>query len=107
MSKDKLFLDPELSVDKLSKVSGTSPRNISQVINEILNQNFYEFVNSYRISAAKEQLEDPQETDKTVLEILYSVGFNSKSVFNSSFKKSTGLTPTEYRRQKLGRSQVG
>lgn len=107
MQKDHLFLDPELSIEKLSKVSGTSTRNISQVINEILNQNFFEFVNTYRINLAREQLADPQDRNKTVLEILYAVGFNSKSVFNSCFKKMTGLTPTEYRKQQLEKSQAG
>ena len=53
MSKDLLYLDPELSIEKLSKITGIATRNISQVINEILNQNFYEFVNSYRIAAAR------------------------------------------------------
>ena len=103
---DRLYLDPELSIEKLSKATTISSRNISQVINEILKQNFYEFVNSYRIEEAKRQLSNPDDADKTVLEILYSVGYNSKSAFNLTFKKNTGLTPSEFRLQNMEKSMI-
>lgn len=106
MRFDHLYLDPELSIEKLSKVSGIKSREISQVVNEIANQNFFEFVNKYRLEDAMKQLSDPSESSKTVLEILYSVGFNSKSVFNSIFKKMTGLTPTQFRKQKIETHQA-
>ncbi|MFC2118237.1 helix-turn-helix domain-containing protein [Bacteroidota bacterium] len=106
VGNDRLYLDPELSVEKLSKVTTISCRNISQVINEIVNQNFYEFVNYYRIEEAKKQLSDPEQKDKTVLEILYSVGYNSKSAFNFTFKKVTGLTPTQFRKESFAESMI-
>jgi len=55
-------------------------------------------VNSYRIEEAKKFFSDPVNRKKTVLEILYEVGFNSKSVFNNAFKKHTGITPTQFRK---------
>lgn len=64
-----------------------------------LNKHFFDFVNEYRIEKAKELLTHPERKEYTVLEILYEVGFNSKSSFNTAFKKRTGLTPTEYRRK--------
>jgi AraC-like DNA-binding protein len=75
-----------------------SSRNLSYVINFHINKNFFDFINSYRIEEAKRIFQQPDHP-KTVLEVLYSVGFNSKSVFNTAFKKNTGMTPTEYLKQ--------
>ena len=67
--------------------------------NHNLNQHFFDFVNEYRIKKAMEILADASKNHLTVLEILYEVGFNSKSSFNTAFKKYTKQTPTEYRKQ--------
>jgi len=64
-----------------------------------LGQNFYDFINRYRILEAKQLLTNPKDPKITVLEVLYEVGFNSKSSFNTLFKKYTGLTPTEFRKK--------
>ena len=74
------------------------PKVLSQVINESLHQSFFDFVNRYRIEEAKQQLTHPEDEAITILEILYNSGFNSKSSFNTLFKKYTGLTPTEFRK---------
>ena len=58
-----------------------------------------DFVNEFRIKEAKSILKDPSKKEFTVLEILYEVGFNSKSSFNTAFKKHTGLTPTQFRKK--------
>jgi AraC-like DNA-binding protein len=73
-------------------------RALSEVINNKLKQNFYDFINSYRIHESKKLLSEKTERLKTILEVLYEVGYNSKSSFNSAFKKFTGMTPTEYRK---------
>ncbi|MNY70445.1 Melibiose operon regulatory protein [compost metagenome] len=73
-------------------------RELSVLINHQLGQHFYDFVNTYRIENAKEILKDSSKSKVTILEILYEVGFNSKSSFNSAFRKHTGNTPTEYRK---------
>ncbi|WP_298556709.1 AraC family transcriptional regulator [uncultured Algibacter sp.] len=96
MESHKPHLNPELSLELFSQEIGIHQRVISKVINSVFNQNFFGFINSYRITEAKKALETPTN-NQTILEILYAVGYNNKSVFNTSFKKETGLTPTEYR----------
>jgi len=98
MREDKPYLEPDITINDLALKVNIPSKTLSQVINENLNQNFFDFVNSYRIGEAKKMLSD---LDKkiTVLEVLYSVGFNSKSAFNSAFRRHTGLTPTEYKRR--------
>lgn len=72
-------------------------RELSLLINHHLDQHYFDFVNEYRIHHSMRILKDPAQRDRTVLDILYAVGFNSKSSFNTSFKKLTGQTPTQYR----------
>lgn len=98
MQNNKPYLDASLSLNQLARSLKISSRYLSQIINDLLQQNFFDFVNSYRIEEAKRRLSDSHQHRKTILEILYEVGFNSKSVFNSAFKKHTGMTPTEYKR---------
>ena len=86
---------------ELSEKTEIPVRYLSQVINDILGQNFYDFINSYRVNEAIKQLENPSGSKKTVLEILYYAGFNSKSTFNKVFKDYTGITPTEYKKRSL------
>ncbi len=78
------------------------PKLLSQAINEGLGKNFFEFINRYRIEEAKRLLTDPADKKITVLEVLYQVGFNSKSSFNTVFKKQTGLTPSEFKKKVAG-----
>jgi AraC-like DNA-binding protein len=98
MKTKKPYLNPLLSLKSLADEIGLSPYYLSQVINDCLNQNFYDFINSYRIKECKQLLIDSSQNNKTLLEILYHAGFNSKSVFNTFFRKYTGKTPSEYRR---------
>jgi len=99
MREKKPFLDAELSLEQLAEQLDASPRHLSQLINESLKQHFFDFVNSYRIAEARRILETTDDPKTTVLEIMYQCGFNSKSSFNTLFKKNTGLTPSQYRRQ--------
>jgi len=97
METQRPYLDPNLCLKDLSGKIAVSPYYLSQIINECLKKNFFDFVNSYRLKECIQLLTDPSQNQKTILEILYSVGFNSKSVFNIVFKKYTGMTPTQYR----------
>ena len=99
MKNNKPYLDPELTLDQLAALLSLKPRALSQAINEILNQNFFDFINRYRIEEAAKLLANPIDKKVTVLEVLYEVGFNSKSSFNALFKKYMGLTPTEFKRK--------
>lgn len=101
MTQNEPFLEASLNIYDLSKQIGISTRDLSVLINHDLNQHFFDFVNGFRIRKAMEMLADPGKKEFTVLEILYDVGFNSKSSFNTAFKKYTQLTPTEYRKKHL------
>lgn len=100
MKTDKPYLTPSITIEDLSKQLEISPWNLSQVINFTFNKNFFNFINHYRISEAKMLFKDPSNSNKTILEMIYEVGFNSKSTFNYVFKKETGMTPTEFRKTK-------
>ncbi|MCX8531433.1 helix-turn-helix domain-containing protein [Chryseobacterium luquanense] len=98
MSDEKPFLDPSITIQNISENINIPVRELSVLINHQLGKHFYDFVNTYRIEYAMEILKNPAKTKVTVLEILYEVGFNSKSSFNTAFKKHTGNTPTSYRK---------
>jgi AraC-like DNA-binding protein len=99
MQTEKPWLNPDLNLEELAVALGQKPKVLSVVINETLGQNFFDFINHYRIDEAKRLLTNPVDKKTTVLEVLYHVGFNSKSSFNTLFKKYTGLTPTEFRKK--------
>ena len=67
----------------------------------MLDQNFVGFVNQYRIEMAKDKLRNISDRGETILEIMYDVGFNSKSSFNTLFKQNTGLTPSDFRKKHM------
>jgi len=99
MINKKPYLEPELTLNELASQLAIRPKILSQIINELLGQNFFDFINRYRIDEAKKLLTDPSDKKITVQEVLYQVGFNSKSSFNTLFKKHTGLTPSEFKRR--------
>jgi AraC-like DNA-binding protein len=97
MLESEPFLDPSLTIQELANQIDIPVRELSVLINHQMDQHFFDFVNEYRIKKAMGILKDQSRGQLTVLEILYEVGFNSKSSFNTSFKKYTNLTPTAYR----------
>ena len=101
MQSNKPYLEPELTIDELATRLLVKPKLLSQAINDQLRKNFFEFINQYRIEEAKRMLDNPTDKKITVLEVMYDAGFNSKSSFNTLFKKYTGLTPSEFKRQHL------
>lgn len=105
MEKEKPFTDGDLTVQKLAQKLSIPANHLSQTINERLGQTFSDFVNSYRVEAAKLKLLDPGCRHLSVLGIAEEVGFNSKSSFNSVFKKHTKMTPSEFRNQNNGAGQ--
>lgn len=94
---DELYRDSMLSLRGLSDHTKISSNYISQVINQKTNSHFFDFINRFRIDAAMKRLGD-QDKQNSILDIAYSVGFNSKSTFNTAFKRQTGLTPSEFRK---------
>jgi len=95
MTGAQRFRDSRLTLRGLCQELKENPHYVSQVINQTLHSNFYDFVNGRRIDSAKRALQ--LEPHKTVLDIALEVGFNSKSTFNAAFRRHAGMTPTEYR----------
>lgn len=99
MDKEKLYRNPDLTLPMLAKKLKLSANTLSQVLNGYCGQTFYNFVNSYRLEEVASMMRDPEFDDKSVLELLLEAGFKSKSTFNPVFKKWTGKTPSEYRKE--------
>ena len=99
MQLEKPYKESNLTIKDLATKVNIPGYYISQVINDKLNQNFFDFVNRYRIEETKAMFNDTNYANYSLLAIAYEVGFNSKSVFNSSFKKYTGMTPSIYRKK--------
>ncbi|NRB82601.1 MAG: AraC family transcriptional regulator [Winogradskyella sp.] len=98
MVEEKPYLDYQLTLQKLADQIQIPEKELSLLINHYLNKHFFDFINEYRINDAKTLLKDVTKKEVTVLEIVYQVGFNSKSSFYTAFKKVTGQTPTAYRK---------
>ena len=95
LTRETVYGDSLLNLRSLSRVIGEKPHYVSQVINQQMESSFYALVNRCRIERAKELL--TQAPDRTVLEIALAVGFNSKSTFNTAFRRETGITPSDFR----------
>ncbi|HEY6010472.1 MAG TPA: helix-turn-helix transcriptional regulator [Nitrospirota bacterium] len=104
MEIKKPFLEPELTLTDLSNELLISPHHLSQVINRALNKSFFDFVNEYRVQEAKRLLLSPESCHLSILGIALDAGFNSKSAFYSAFTKQVGMTPSEFRKQKISAS---
>jgi len=98
LEEKKLYMNPQLTVTDLADELGVSKRIISYTINNSMAENFYDLINQYRIKEAQRILMENRDSKFTVLELLYQVGYNSKSSFNTQFRKKTGMTPSEFRR---------
>ncbi|OJJ15986.1 hypothetical protein BKI52_35015 [marine bacterium AO1-C] len=101
METEKIYRDNLLSLPQLAKMVNTSSHNISQVLNERLQKNFFGLLAYYRVEEAKQVLADPTQQNLTIEQIAETVGYNSKSAFNNAFKKLAGETPSAYRKRSL------
>lgn len=102
MIEEEPYLDPDLKIATLAEQLGVGMHHLSQVINtakgEQEGQNFYDFVNGFRVQAVLKKFKDPAFKDETILSIAFDSGFTSKATFNRVFKKHTEQTPLEYRK---------
>nr|WP_315219771.1 helix-turn-helix domain-containing protein [uncultured Flavobacterium sp.] len=96
INSEKVYLNNDLSLPILAAKIGASCNETSFVINELYHDNFYNFINRYRIEEAKKLLLSEAYSQLNILGIAYEAGFNSKTTFNTTFKKHTGLSPTEF-----------
>ncbi len=97
MEEEKPYLNNKISLNDLSNMIDISPHNLSEIINRKLDQNFYDFINSYRIQEVIEMLEEDRYPNYSLLALGYEAGFSSKSAYYSAFKKITGDTPAQYK----------
>ncbi|TLM89615.1 helix-turn-helix domain-containing protein [Hymenobacter jeollabukensis] len=99
MQQERLYRRPELRLDTLAEHLGLSRHHLSQVLNEQLGLNFFEYLNALRVAEAQELLRATSRRQRNIIEVAYAVGFNNKVSFNKAFKQATGLTPSEFRQQ--------
>lgn len=99
ITEKKPYLDPLLSLRSLAIQIGIHPNQLSWLLNESLGKNFNEFINHYRVETFKSLSLDPKNANITIMGLAYDSGFNSKTVFNTYFKKETGLTPKQFLKQ--------
>lgn len=100
MKVDQLFTRQSLSISELAEEMSISKHRLSQVINEKLGLNFYDYVNRYRVDAFKMRLHEPAYAHLTMLGIALECGFSSKSSFNQVFKRMEGITPSQFKGQR-------
>ncbi|MCL6294068.1 helix-turn-helix domain-containing protein [Jejuia spongiicola] len=98
MKTKELYIDPKLSIHKLSQEINIPRQYISEVLNIHLGKSFQDFVNEYRVEAFVTSLKKDQNEQFTLFGLANEVGFNSKSNFNAIFKKHKGLTPSQFKK---------
>jgi len=96
MKESKPYLNPEITLGVLSSQMKVSSEYLSRVINTRLNMNFFDFIAHYRVEEFKHMCKDLSNRNYTIISLAYDCGFNSKAAFNRVFKKTTGVTPSEY-----------
>jgi AraC-like DNA-binding protein len=101
MTQDKLYLDPEMTIDSLATRLTTTRHHVSQVINEKLGKTYADYVADLRLEEARGRLSNPVNNRFTIAAIALDSGFNSVSSFNEIFKKRYQITPSKFRDQQL------
>jgi len=96
LSEKEPFLNPDLSLRELANQIEIHPNHLSWLLNNNFGKNYNEFINKYRIEAFKLNAKAPENANLTIEGLAYESGFNSKTVFNTYFKKETGLTPKQF-----------
>ena len=107
MEDEKVYSDADISLQSLAEQLSISPHQLSQLLNEKLDRNFPDFVNSYRIEEAKRILKSPKGAQQKIDSVAFEVGFNTSVAFYRAFKKHTNITPTQYKKkvEKKGKSK--
>ncbi|WDE06276.1 helix-turn-helix transcriptional regulator [Thalassomonas viridans] len=101
MTEDNIYRNPNISLERLAEQLSIPVKDLSSTINRHFQVNFYEYLNGYRINEARQTLEREAASKRSITDIFYEAGFNSKSVYNTLFKKQFNTTPSQYRKQFL------
>jgi AraC-like DNA-binding protein len=96
MDSQKPYLNPKITLNDLSGIAEIPAKDLSRLINERFSVNFFDFVNMYRIREFKELSKKDNYKNMTILAAAFDAGFNSKTTFNTAFKKHTNTTPAEF-----------
>ncbi|WP_161636206.1 helix-turn-helix domain-containing protein [Saccharicrinis fermentans] len=105
MDRQKIWLNPEVAVSDISSELKVPQHHITQVLNKGLKKNFYTLINEYRTNEVIRLFQEEKYEKWDLISIAFEAGFNSKSSFNSFFKKYTGKTPSEYRKNLMGKQK--
>ncbi len=105
MTKEKPYLDPNLTIGKLAKATEIPVNDLSQVLNDHLNQNFFDYVNRFRVEEVIRMIDTEAGKRFSLLGLAFESGFNSKSNFNMVFKKVTGKTPSRFSQDHFGKKK--
>jgi AraC-like DNA-binding protein len=103
MAAERFYLEGDLSLKSLAERVNIRPHHLSQIINEKLQKNFYDYINEQRVEYAKQAL--LKEPERPITDIAFESGYNSKNSFYNSFKRHTGMIPSEYRRMHRAAAQ--
>jgi AraC-like DNA-binding protein len=98
MSEKKPYLENDLTLSQLAERLAIPTHHLSQLLNERLGVSFFDYVNRLRVEEVKRLLRDPEKDSRSILDLAFEAGFSSKSSFNSIFKRSTGYSPSTYRK---------
>jgi AraC-like DNA-binding protein len=98
MEKDKVFVNAEMKLQDVAQMVDLTPHQLSQLINERSGSSFSDFLNRYRVEEFKIRIVQPESDHLTLIGLALEIGFNSKTSFNNTFKRFTGLTPSEYKK---------
>lgn len=98
MRSERAYLQPDITLPSLAESVGCSVNHLSQVINAGFEMSFFDYLNRHRVQHAKQLLKDQNGHADAILNIAFTVGFNSNSAFYAAFKKHVGMTPAQFRR---------
>ena len=97
VEQERGYLDPDIKLGDLAERIGTSPQLVSQYLNDVLGLNFFDYINALRVAEIQTMMRDRANDTRTLLDLAFAAGFSSKSTFNASFKKISGLAPSIWR----------
>ncbi|HZY79137.1 MAG TPA: helix-turn-helix domain-containing protein, partial [Cyclobacteriaceae bacterium] len=102
MEQQKIFVRPEIKLQEVAQMIGLNAHQLSQLINERSGKNFSDYINHYRVEEFKARVKDSENDQLTLVGLALEIGFNSKTSFNNTFKKFTGVTPSEWKKRGSG-----
>jgi AraC-like DNA-binding protein len=97
MQTSRAWRDGDLSLTELARQLQVPSHHLSRALNDVLQQSFFDYVNRWRVTEVQRLLSEPANASRSILELAFAAGFNSKSSFNACFKQATGSTPRAYR----------